>query len=115
MDKKDEIVTINPLADTEVGKMIQIIRDKQVLLDRDLATLYGVETRRINEQVKRNIERFPEDFCFQLSKAEVVAWEGKNLKSNCDIKLGWKQEDAICLYRAGCRDAFFCIEKRNSN
>ena len=81
MDKKEEIVVLNPLTDSEVGKMIQIIRDKQVLLDRDLATLYGVETRRINEQVKRNIERFPEDFCFQLSKAEVEAWERKNLKS----------------------------------
>ena len=81
MDKKEEIVVLNPLTDSEVGKMIQSIRDKQVLLDRDLATLYGVETRRINEQVKRNIERFPEDFCFQLSKAEVEAWERKNLKS----------------------------------
>ena len=49
----------NPLAVTGVEKMILVIRDKQVLLDRDLATLYGVETRRINEQVKRNIERFP--------------------------------------------------------
>mgnify|MGYP003316281535 CR=1 FL=1 len=81
MDKKEELVTLNPLVDSEVGKMIRVIRDKQVLLDRDLAILYGVETRRINEQVKRNIERFPEDFCFQLSKAEVEAWEGKNLKS----------------------------------
>jgi len=88
MDKKDEIVAINPLADSEVGKMIQIIRDKQVLLDRDLATLYGVETRRINEQVKRNIERFPDDFCFQLSKAEVEAWEGKNLKSQLRHQVG---------------------------
>ena len=45
MDKKEELVTLNPLVDSEVGKMIRVIRDKQVLLDRDLAILYGVETR----------------------------------------------------------------------
>ena len=69
--KSVESTTINPLAESSVGKLIQVIRGKQVLLDRDLATLYGVETRRINEQVKRNFERFPEDFCFQLTISEV--------------------------------------------
>jgi hypothetical protein len=52
------------------------IRTMQVMIDRDLAELYGVETKRINEQVKRNIQRFPERYCFQLSlkeKAELVA------------------------------------------
>ena len=79
----------NPLAATGVEKMILVIRDKQVLLDRDLATLYGVETRRINEQVKRNIARFPEDFCFQLNrdkidfvKSQIATSRGEdNLKS----------------------------------
>ena len=66
-----ETVDSNPLIESGVEKMIQVIRGKQVLLDRDLATLYGVETRRINEQVKRNIERFPEDFCFQLQVNEI--------------------------------------------
>ena len=47
---------------------INTIRGKQVMLDCDLAALYGVETRRINEQVKRNIERFPEEFCFQITQ-----------------------------------------------
>ena len=65
------MVESNPLIDSGVEKMIQVIRGKQVLIDRDLATLYGVETRRINEQVKRNIERFPEDFCFQLQVNEI--------------------------------------------
>ena len=58
--------------------MILVIRDKQVLLDRDLATLYGVQTRRINEQVKRNIERFPEDFCFQLNRDEIDFVKSQN-------------------------------------
>ena len=68
--EKKEMVEPNPLIESGVEKMIQVIRGKQVLIDRDLAALYGVETRRINEQVKRNIERFPEDFCFQLNSAE---------------------------------------------
>ena len=53
-----------------IESMILNIRGQQVMLDRDLARLYGVETRRLNEQVKRNIERFPEDFMFQLTKEE---------------------------------------------
>jgi len=49
---------------------IYLIRDQKVMLDADLAELYEVETRRLNEQVKRNIERFPDDFMFQLTKEE---------------------------------------------
>jgi len=49
---------------------IHIIRGQKVMLDRDLAELYGVETFRLNEQVKRNVERFPCDFMFQLTKEE---------------------------------------------
>jgi hypothetical protein len=56
--------------------LIYLIRGKKVMLDRDLAALYGVETKRLKEQVKRNIERFPEDFMFELSKKEF-----ENLRS----------------------------------
>ncbi|MBU0479038.1 ORF6N domain-containing protein [bacterium] len=62
-----------------IENKIFLIRNKKVMLDRDLALLYEVPTKRLNEQVKRNTERFPEDFMFQLTKrekAEVVA--------NCD-------------------------------
>lgn len=52
--------------------LIKVIRGQQVMIDRDLATLYGVETKRLNEQVKRNIKRFPEDFMFQLTKEECL-------------------------------------------
>ena len=52
--------------------LIKVIRGKQVMIDRDLATLYGVETKRLNEQVKRNIKRFHEDFMFQLTKEECL-------------------------------------------
>ena len=54
-----------------IENMILNIRGQQVLLDHDLARLYGVETKRLNEQVKRNMERFPEDFMFQLTKEEA--------------------------------------------
>jgi hypothetical protein len=70
-NESNEVVSLNPLTATGIEKMILVIRDKQVLLDRDLATLYEVETKRINEQVKRNIERFPEEFCFQLNLEEA--------------------------------------------
>ncbi len=56
-----------------IESFIRIIRGQQVMLDSDLAMLYSVETKRLNEQVKRNIERFPEDFMFQLTKEETVS------------------------------------------
>lgn len=62
--------------ENNVESLIRVIRGQQVMLDRDLAELYGVETKRLNEQVKRNIERFPEDFMFQLTPNEFG-----NLKS----------------------------------
>ena len=59
-----------------ISSKIYLIRGEKVMLDQDLAELYGVETRRLNERVKRNRNRFPEDFMFQLSEAEF-----NNLKS----------------------------------
>jgi hypothetical protein len=55
-----------------IENRIYMIRGHKVMLDKDLATLYGVPTKRLNEQVKRNIARFPEDFMFQLTKDEVT-------------------------------------------
>ena len=57
--------------ENKVESLIRVIRGQQVMLDRDLAVLYGVETRRLNEQVKRNIERFPEDFMFQFTTVRI--------------------------------------------
>ena len=87
MAKKNEIakvdtVTIQPVE--QIESLILTIRGKQVILDRDLARLYGVETGRLNEQVKRNIERFPEDFMFQLTKEEFEDWKSQFAISNGD-------------------------------
>ena len=57
--------------EVQLRKKIHTLRGEQVMLDRDLADLYGVKAIRLREQVKRNIKRFPEDFMFQLTEAEV--------------------------------------------
>ena len=64
------------IPDELITSKIFVIRDNKVMLDEDLAELYDVETKRLNEQIKRNIARFPEDFMFQLSQKEF-----DNLKS----------------------------------
>ena len=68
-----------------IAQKIYLIRGKKVMLDADLAIFYGVEVRRLNEQVKRNIDRFPESFMFQLNAAEAEAIRSQiatlNLKS----------------------------------
>ena len=69
MNKNKITTTQNPLE--EIENLILTIRGKQVMLDRDLARLYGVETKVLNQAVKRNIERFPDDFMFQLTKEEI--------------------------------------------
>ncbi len=69
----NEEIIIKANADIEVIKhRIYEVRGLRVMLDRDLAELYGVETKRLNEAVRRNIERFPEDFMFKLNKNEWV-------------------------------------------
>lgn len=61
----------NEISTLQIEKKIFVIRDVQVMIDRDIAELYGVETRVLNQAVKRNIERFPEEFMFQLTREEI--------------------------------------------
>ena len=58
-----------------IENKIFFIRGKKVMLDRDLAMLYGVETRVLNQAVRRNVKRFPEDFMFQLTNEEMETWK----------------------------------------
>ena len=62
------------------------------MLDRDLAELYRVETRRLNEQVSRNRERFPEDFMFQMSQEEFALWKSQFAISNSAVKMGLRKK-----------------------
>lgn len=66
----------------DIQPMIRVIRGQQVIIDRDLALLYGVETRALNQAVKRNIERFPDDFMFQLDKEDVEILKSQNVTSS---------------------------------
>jgi len=68
----------------DIENKIIVIRNKQVILDQDIAALYGVETKRLNEQVKRNIDRFPESFCFQLTKTDTENLRSQIATSNDD-------------------------------
>lgn len=65
-----------------IESLIHVIRDQQVMLDSDLARLYGVETRVLNQAVKRNIERFPEDFMFQLTEEDSQNLKSQNVISS---------------------------------
>ena len=69
----------NGIPDVAILSRIFIIRESKVMIDSDLVELYGVSTKRLNEQVKRNIKRFPKDFMFQLSEAEK-----EEVVANCD-------------------------------
>jgi hypothetical protein len=71
-------------ADEIIEQSIRIIRGRKVLFDRDLAKLYGVETKRLKEQVRRNVDRFPADFMFVLSKDEFSDWRSQIASSNSD-------------------------------
>lgn len=72
----DKILPIIP--DEVIVSKIYLIRDKKVMLDRDLAELYDIKAIRLREQVKRNTERFPENFMFQLSENEVNTLVSQN-------------------------------------
>ena len=107
MTKKRE--EVGPVANcdiqsTRIESMIRLIRGQQVIIDRDLAVLYNVETRRLNEQVKRNAGRFPEDFMFQLSKEEFEDWKSQFATSNSVVMGARKRPYALgIMYGAAAR------------
>ena len=75
---------------TFIQRKIYTIRDVQVMLDRDLAAFYGVETKVLNQAVKRNIERFPQEFMFQLTKEELKNWKSQIVTSKRE-KMGLRK------------------------
>ena len=77
---------------------IYLIRDQKVMLDRDLALLYGVGTKVLKQTVKRNIQRFPEDFMFEMTKEELENWRSQFVTSNSE--------------RMGLRYAPFCFTEQ---
>lgn len=73
--KNENLIIKDDISNEEIKNLIYTIRGKQVMLDSDVAILYHYQTKRINEAVKRNKERFQENFCFQLTTEEI-----KNIK-----------------------------------
>jgi hypothetical protein len=73
------------LPDEAIISKIYFIRMQKVMIDRDLAELYDIETKRLKEAVKRNIERFPEDFMFEMTKDEFENWRSQFATSKSDI------------------------------
>jgi hypothetical protein len=93
----DSIIII-PIPEDVVISKIHFIRNMKVMLDRDLAALYGVETKRLKEAVRRNIARFPEDFMFEMTKEEFLHWRSHFASSNSD--------------KMGLRYTLFCITEQ---
>lgn len=95
----------NLLPTERIESKILLIRGQKVMLDRDLAELYGVRPIRLREQVKRNKKRFPEDFMSQLTKEEAELLVSQNAIP-FEKKLRWIF--TLCLYRAGSGNALNC-------
>ena len=95
--------TLIPLQ--SVANRIRIIRGHRVMPDSDLAELYGVLTKALNQAVKRNIERFPSDFMFQLTAEEFDHWRSQIVTSNPGARMGLRRppyvftEHGYCFYR----------------
>ncbi len=74
------------IPDETITSKIYLIREQKVMLDSDLAELYRVQTKLLKRQVRRNIERFPEDFMFELTKEEFTTWRSQFGTSRCGRK-----------------------------
>jgi len=79
---------LTSITDDFITNKIFLIRDQKVMLDRDLAKLYGVETKVLKQAVRRNITRFPIDFMFELNKKEFQNWRSQFVTSNSADKIG---------------------------
>lgn len=82
VDSGEKGVVMELVPAPAIQKRILVVRERQVMVDEDLADLYGVETRHLVQQVKRNIERFPADFMFQLTREEAAALRSQTATSD---------------------------------
>jgi hypothetical protein len=102
--KKNKLIPVSKVED-EAASRILTVRGQRVVLDSDLAEFYGVETRRLVEQVGRNLDRFPEDFCFELTSDEFA-----NLTSQSEGSSAGQVAVAICLWSSRSRARSRCRE-----
>ena len=90
---------------TRIDEQIYSVRGMQVIIDKDLAVLYGVETKQLNRAVKRNIERFPKDFMFQLTKEECLRCQIGTLNTKQGIFFDGQIYDAYAFVAGLVRSA----------
>ena len=81
-NQKNSLIVQDNISNEEIKNLIYTIRGKQVMLDSDVAMLYHYETKKINQAVKRNIDRFPEKFCFQLTEEEFSSLRSQSVTLN---------------------------------
>ena len=77
--EKEPIQILETNDKKEIKDLIYTFRDRQVMLDSDIASLFNVETKKMNQQVKRNPNRFPGDFCFKLNSKELKDYRSQNV------------------------------------
>lgn len=119
MAKKQELEVANcdfkNMDNINIGSLIHVIRGQQVMLDADLAMLYGVETKRLNEQVKRNINRFPDDFMFQLTKEDVVALRSQFVTLNEEGYFSRSQNATLNEEQNSLRSQFATLNEKSND
>lgn len=95
-----ENTELAPISNSVIQSLIYTVRGQQVMIDNDLAVLYQVETKRLNESVKRNIGRFPGSFCFQMTKEEYDSLKSQIATSKSDGR-GGRRKLPYCFTEPG--------------
>ncbi len=96
------------IPDEIIVNKIYVMRGKKIMVDRDLAELYGVETRVLNQAVRRNEKRFPDDFMFQMTFEEMQDWKSQIVISNTE-KMGLRKPPLV-FNRTGSCHVIKCFE-----
>ena len=91
----DNITSTTDLSIEMIHEKIYYIRGRKVMVDRDLAILYGVRTKQLNQSVRRNRERFPDDFMFELTKEETINWKSQFVTSNPNLKQSLRKSPLV--------------------
>lgn len=89
--EENKLAIQNEVTNEDIKNLIYTVRGKQVMLDSDVAMLYHYQTKRINETVSRNKQRFPENFCFQLTEKEIKNLKMQSTILNLDQENNWSQ------------------------
>lgn len=106
MEGTKELITTDA-----IRSKVYILRGQQVMLDRDLAEIYGYEVKKLNQQVKRNIERFPEDFMFQLATSEIESVRSQIVTSRKMIFSLVKKVDGDIYHTHLQNKEFICLRQ----